>query len=161
MKTDYIELNDLDTKTRDTIRFTMFGGFSTTDALKYLNGGILGKRINKKTKQEEIITIKRTSYFKYKKLLGTPEQLQKEFWEFARTKYTIEIRNILATLQQLNMKSIYNLAQESDPLKSQRIIDSIYRNLPAYTQFMESLKTMLEKGNMPSETSIEKVEKTS
>lgn len=152
MKTDYIELNDLDTKTKDTIRFTMFGGFSTTDALKYINSGILGKRINKKSKQEEIITIKRTTYFKYKKLLNQPEQVQKEFWHFAQSVYTIEIRNILAVIQQLNMKSLYNLAQTNDPVKNQKIIDSIYRNLPAYTQFMEQLKTMLDKNRLPNQT---------
>jgi len=53
-------------------------------------------------------------------------------------------------LEELIHRSFKNLLLESDPLKSQQIINGITRNLSYYTDFDSILKRMIEKNRIPT-----------
>lgn len=134
----------------------MFGEFDESYCLKYINSGVLGFETDKggHMKQKDgkpiPITISRTTYYRYREYFAKPESVTEELHEFARSRYTHEILNILSLLKELQAKSIDNFNRTmNDPIANQRIIDSITKNLPAYTQYMDVLKKMQNHGKLP------------
>lgn len=142
---------------KNIMRFLAFGNFSDDYALKYINSGVLGFKLDKndqiivdKDNKPVPVTIGRTKYYEYKKQMLQQVSINAEFTEFAKTKYSQEILNILSLLKELQSKSIDNFNRTmNDPVANQKIIDSITKNLPAYTQYMDVLKRMQKHGRLP------------
>jgi len=152
-----------DKRLKGLIRLCAFGKFSPDYALKYINSGILGFETNKegdlkldKEKKPIPITISRRTYFRVKAETLSEGDANKEFSEFVSKGYLVEMQTILSVLAELHAQSLDNLARAKNPKDKQMIINSIFRNLPAYTQYMDILKKILKTGVKPTNETLDK-----
>lgn len=141
-----LQKNTVESRLKDLVRLCEFGRFSTEYALQYINSGILGYKTLKKGEAPKPITISQATYFRIKADNSNALGITNELTEFAKFGYVVEIRQILGTLRELQAVSADNLAREKDPSKRQRIVDSITKNIPAYTQYIDILTKMIKRG---------------
>lgn len=132
---------------KDAIRYTNFGNFSTLNALKYINSGILGHK-EVKNKEPEPIKISRATYFRYKDEALDPEEIQREINEFMKSGYVIDMMSIRAVLKEFFAMMEQNIYNAETPRDKQFIINSMITRLPLYAQYLEVLRVLADKGKL-------------
>lgn len=134
---------------KNIIRYCDFGNFTTENALKYINSGILGYYNKKGSDGRPIpIVISERTYYRYKEETRNVIETRKEFLYFVRERYEIEMRNVLEVLREFFALTQQNLYQEKTPRDRQFIINSMIRNLPLYTQYLEAIRILVEKDKL-------------
>ncbi|EPA06868.1 hypothetical protein [Candidatus Nitrosarchaeum limnium] len=129
------------------------GNLSETEALDFINSGELG--YYEQTEQEITnnvkvpITITRTTYYKYKSFLESPEYQTKQVFKLFRDEYVTEIIQRFKFFKTLEAESLRSLKQETDPYKKQLIINGIFKNSPFTTSLMDEVFHMLKYKKMP------------
>ena len=139
---------------KELIRVCDFANYSTSAALEFLNNGMLGFEVDKKTgkplkneKDKPIpVTISRRTYFIYKKQINKPSEISELLIDFSKRTYVLELVAIKTMVKQMLAKTVENTATINDPVKNQRIIDNFFKHAPAYTQFLDILHKMIKYG---------------
>ena len=93
---------------KDAIRYCAFGDFSMENALKFINNGLLGYTDKKDAANKLVpVTIERATYYRYREEALDDNEIRKDFMDFVKTKYMVEMRNILSVV-----KMIMSLTQQ-------------------------------------------------
>lgn len=136
---------------KDAIRFTSFGNFTVDNALKYINSGILGQREKKDPNNEPLpVTISRKTYFRYKTEALDIEEIRHELNEFMQKGYVVDLMTVRSVLKEsfaMMEQTIFN--KDTKPRDKMFVIVNLVRNLPLYTQYLEVLRVLHEKGKLP------------
>lgn len=135
---------------KEAIRYCAFGDFTTENALKFINNGILGYTDKKDTEGNPIpVTVTRSTYFDYKEKAMDDNEIRKDFTDFIKSRYVTEMRNILSVVKMVMSLTQQNYYQTNDIKTKQFILNSMMKNLPAYTQYLEAIKILVEGGKLP------------
>jgi len=136
---------------KEGIRYCAFGDFTTERALGFINNGILGYTDKKDTNGKFLpYTITRSTYFEYKQRAMDNNEIRKDFSDFIKTRYVTEMRNILSVVKMVMSLTQQNYYETDDIKTKQFILNSMIKNLPAYTQYLEAIKILVEKGKLPT-----------
>ncbi len=129
------------------------GNLSEAEALDYVNSGELGhyEQTEQEIKNNVKVPIKitRTTYYKYKSILESPEYQTKQTFKLFRDEYVSEIIQRFKLFKTLEAESLRSLKQETDPYKKQLIINGIFKNSPFTTSLMDEAYHMLKYKKMP------------
>jgi hypothetical protein len=130
-----------------------FGRLSESESLDFINSGELGhyEQTEQEIKDDVSVPIKitRTTYYKYKSILESPEYQTKEAFKIFRDEYLTEIIQRFKLFQELEAESLKALQKEEDPYKKQLIINGMFRNSPYATSLMDTAYHMLKYKKMP------------
>lgn len=127
---------------------------SEEESMALINSGYLGyKRRTKKeveTNQErKPLTIQRSTYYKFKKLVKDPAYQKDQIKKYASEDYVKGLRNFKILIDELVKRSIKNLLSTKPGKENQQVINGITRNLPYYANYSDVVKKMIEKGKIP------------
>lgn len=132
---------------------------SETEALDFINSGELG--FYDQTEQEIVnnvrvsIKITRTTYYKYKSILESPEYQTKQVFKLFRDDYVTEIIQRFKFFKMLESESFRSLKEETDPYKKQLIINGIFKNSPYTTSLLDIIKNIIDHNKMPFPKNID------
>lgn len=91
------------------------------------------------------VTISRRTYFTYKRQINEPGEISETLIDFTKRRYVIELVALKTLVKQMLVKPLENYtATIDDPIKNQKIIDSIMKHAPAYSQFIDILRKMVK-----------------
>lgn len=130
--------------------------FDTSYAIKWINSGLLGYKIDKAgnqilgTDNKPIpITVNRSTYFRYKAKYGEMPEVYKTLHDFAMSGYTKMMAGFQDELAILHQQSAQNLYSAKEPLERQSIIDSLVKNvIPTQMAFADMLKDLIDKDKL-------------
>lgn len=129
------------------------GNLNESEALDFINSGELGfyEQNEQEIKDNVKVPIKitRTTYYKYKSALESPEYQTKEAFKLFRDEYVSEVIQRFKLLKELEAESLRALRKEEDPYKKQLIINGIFRNSPFTTSLMDTIHHILKHNKMP------------
>lgn len=154
--TDHKEISE---RLFNAIWICKVGNLSETEALDFINSGELGYYTQ--TEQEIInnvkvpIKITRTTYYKYKSILESPEYQTKQVFKLFRDDYVTEIIQRFKFFKMLEAESLRSLKKETEPYKKQLIINGIFENSPYATSLMDVVFQMLKYKKMPFPKNVE------
>lgn len=129
------------------------GNFNPTEALAFINSGELGykKQTKQDAKEQRLVpvVISQATYYRYKKILESPEYQTREVFKIFREEYVSEVISRFKLFKRLEAMSLKALESEDDPHKRQLIINGIFRNSPYTTSLMDIIKQIVERNKMP------------
>jgi hypothetical protein len=96
--------------------------------------------------QSHPIAISESTYKRIKHEIVSQTQTKQDLLHFVKFEASLIIRQILCVFSQLQAASLTNLANEKDPIKNQQIINSIFKNMPIYTQYLSMIKKGMNYG---------------
>ncbi|MGQ0795656.1 MAG: hypothetical protein ACT4N5_05690 [Nitrosopumilaceae archaeon] len=134
---------------KNVIRFCDFGKFTIEESMKRINSGVLG--YHKTTKNGTLIpiTISERTYYRYRNQTQDLNEVEKELRDFMREEYTIQMHSILSVIRELFALTQQNLHQAKTARDRQYIINSMIQNFPKYTQYLEVIRILMERGKLP------------
>jgi len=138
---------------KGAIRFTNFGNFSLKDALTYINSGVLGHVTKKNTKKDEEptpVTISIATFYRYKKEALDIEEIRREISEFMQKGYVTDLMTVRSVLQEVFAIMTQSLFKKDVTTRDKVFISvNLIRNMPLFTQYLEVLRVLHEKGKLP------------
>lgn len=139
---------------KDFIRACVSAGIPDPVILNQINLGVLGIETNPdgtpKMEGAKLVTkkISRTTFYTYKKDALSLESIQRDFSDFVKTDYAIQIAGVKATLRVLINIMFKAVMAETDPVKQAKLAHNLFTDMPSYTQFLDIKRKAIQHGKL-------------
>lgn len=133
--------------------------FTPTNAIKYINMGMLGFKTDKQGNQIKVdgkpipITISPASYYKYKKQFTDLPQIYEDIREFGMQGYTSTMFAFKEELATLHTMAVDIMLSRTDAMEKLHAIESLVKEIiPAESAMADMLKKISRHYSEPTKT---------